>query len=287
MTKTFATASNARRAAREDGHELVNIDIIQDGARFSFAAKAEATVEQIIVDPVTLEANAIVALAAEDGDYGMVKADEARDMAQTLANEEGITIYVRNPISDEVLYSVGPITPETATQQEPQAVIEAIVADTIVADTITADPVPASVSLTFETFCASNAEAVETARAWAKKLGLAIIVTDREGGIDVTVTGPAVKAERAPQAPREVKASTKQPGGKTAQVIDLAARPEGATPAELIAATGWTGAPWKYNFQKWSAQYGYAFEVKKVGEGEAKETRYFLWTVNTEAAAAA
>ncbi len=79
----------------------------------------------------------------------------------------------------------------------------------------------------------------------------------------------------APRARREKKAEG--PTGKTAQVIKLALREKGVTAAELIEATGWSGAPWKWNFENpkgtgWAKRFGYKFKSERV-DGTV---RYFL-----------
>ena len=62
-------------------------------------------------------------------------------------------------------------------------------------------------------------------------------------------------------------------------VAELCFRPQGATPAELKAATKWQGTPWKWflgNNPKGTGmadRFGYIFEARK---GAGKEVTYFF-----------
>lgn len=72
-------------------------------------------------------------------------------------------------------------------------------------------------------------------------------------------------------------AKKEEPEGKTLDVIRLAMRECGVTPSELIKLTGWTKAPWKWNFHNpkgtgWAQRYGYEFTCIKDG----REARYYL-----------
>ncbi len=53
------------------------------------------------------ETNQSVMLASEDGDFGLVEADNARAEAIRLAREIGCTVHVRDVLTDAVLFSVG------------------------------------------------------------------------------------------------------------------------------------------------------------------------------------
>lgn len=50
----------------------------------------------------------MVALATEDEDLGMVAAADADQHAKEYANEQGCTVYLRDPLTDEVLSEVNP-----------------------------------------------------------------------------------------------------------------------------------------------------------------------------------
>src|SRR4051794_34230562 len=72
-------------------------------------------------------------LASEDADFGLVPAAEAADRAQALANAERVTIYVRDPVTDEVIQTVEPEPKarkprERRAAPEPGSMFEKIVA---------------------------------------------------------------------------------------------------------------------------------------------------------------
>lgn len=83
------------------------------------------------------------------------------------------------------------------------------------------------------------------------------------------------KAKKPAKAKTNKRASDKQT--TTDELVRLAQRPNGVTPAELNETSGWTGAPWKWLFENskgtgWSQRRGLKFKVvKKDGE-----TRYHL-----------
>jgi hypothetical protein len=54
------------------------------------------------------QAPAMVALATEDQDLGMVEAATAQEQAQQAADEMGSTVYLRDPVTDEVIGSASP-----------------------------------------------------------------------------------------------------------------------------------------------------------------------------------
>lgn len=75
----------------------------------------------------------------------------------------------------------------------------------------------------------------------------------------------------APAAPKKTGGrKADAPTGMTAKVVELAARPNGATRAELNELTQWKGAPWKWFFSNPKGtgvcdRFGYGFEVRKEG----------------------
>ena len=67
------------------------------------------------------------------------------------------------------------------------------------------------------------------------------------------------------------------PEGKRAVVVALASRPEGVTRPELIEATGWSKAPWKWLFSNPQGtgicdRYNLPFRCEEVG----RHSRYFV-----------
>lgn len=93
---------------------------------------------------------------------------------------------------------------------------------------------------------------------------------------------PAKKAAAtSARTPVKDKAERK-PSGKVVDILKLASRENGVSPAELNKLTEWTGAPWKWLFQNpkktgYCDRWGYKFEVFEIepkdGKGRA-ETRY-------------
>lgn len=55
-----------------------------------------------------LQTGKTLLLACEDHDFGEVAASKAKVEAQTLANQEGKPVYVRDPLTDKVLRVVKP-----------------------------------------------------------------------------------------------------------------------------------------------------------------------------------
>ena len=50
--------------------------------------------------------------------------------------------------------------------------------------------------------------------------------------------------------------SVREPRGNTIKILEMAARKQGVSRAELIKLTGWQGAPWKWNFSNWQKTGG-------------------------------
>lgn len=94
MSATYSSKSNARRAAKAAGIPENKVQLIEVDGRWSFAEAAET--------------EALVALATEHADLGILPASKARDEAVKVANETGATVYLRDPMSDEVIDTVEP-----------------------------------------------------------------------------------------------------------------------------------------------------------------------------------
>jgi hypothetical protein len=85
----------------------------------------------------------------------------------------------------------------------------------------------------------------------------------------------AAKVSKA-KAPKAKVAKTREPRGMVVQILKLASRPTGVSPAELNKLTNWKGAPWKWLFSNpkkngYCDRWNYKF---KVIEGPEGETRY-------------
>jgi hypothetical protein len=164
--------------------------------------------------------NTDVMLANQDTDFGLVPAKKAKARALALANEEGIAITLRDPISDKVIATVKPKAAKAKAAAKPAAKPAAKHADK------RAKP------------------------AKAKQ--------------------PAAKAKRAADA-------AKQPRGMVVEILKLASRTKGVSPAELNELTTWKGAPWKWLFSNpkkngYCDRWGYKFEAVNGDEG----VRYFV-----------
>src|SRR4029077_15217604 len=95
---------------------------------------------------------------------------------------------------------------------------------------------------------------------------------------------PAPKTPRATAKPKakaaKPKAKTKptaekKPRGRVAEILKLASRKHGVSPAELNTLTNWKGAPWKWLFANpkkngYCDRWHYSFKVAQI-DGE---TRY-------------
>ena len=96
----------------------------------------------------------------------------------------------------------------------------------------------------------------------------------------------AVAPKKAKTTSGEPKAEKTEPTGKRLEVVNLAMRPQGASTAELVAATGWKGAPWRWSFRNkhgtgLADRYAYDFRTETV-DGTV---RYFLARATQTAAA--
>lgn len=99
----------------------------------------------------------------------------------------------------------------------------------------------------------------------------------------LTAEEAAAKKNRArveqADRPKRTRGDGSKPVGMQAVVAELCFRPQGATPAELKAATKWQGTPWKWflgNNPKGTGmadRFGYIFEARK---GAGKEVTYFF-----------
>ncbi|MET3996017.1 hypothetical protein ABID65_007689 [Bradyrhizobium sp. S3.9.2] len=93
-------------------------------------------------------------------------------------------------------------------------------------------------------------------------------------------TKPAKKATAAP-AKKKKAAATKRdsdnPSGMTAELVKLALRASGVTPAQLNEHSKWKGAPWKWFFSNpkktgVADRFGYKLKVERDG----RAVTYFL-----------
>jgi hypothetical protein len=86
------------------------------------------------------------------------------------------------------------------------------------------------------------------------------------------------KAAKAPKAAKPAKSAepkspkTKAPRGMVVEILKLASRPKGVSPAELNELTKWKGAPWKWLFSNpknngYCDRWGYKLTVLSADDG--------------------
>ncbi|MET3969113.1 hypothetical protein [Bradyrhizobium sp. S3.9.1] len=97
-----------------------------------------------------------------------------------------------------------------------------------------------------------------------------------------TVKAKAVKkpaAKVAAKKPAAPKRNSDKPSGMTAELVRLALRASGVTPAQLNEHSKWKGAPWKWFFSNpkktgVADRFGYKLKVERDG----RAVTYFLST---------
>ncbi|MCA1419476.1 hypothetical protein [Bradyrhizobium sp. BRP23] len=190
-----------------------------------------------------------VSVTSDNGD-ALVPGTQARDAAAKEANETGKPVTIRHAVTDEVLATVKPETTRR-TKQQAAANLKAAKAAAKEAKNVTkakASKKPA----------AKKAAAKKVAKKATKKVAAAKKVT----------------ASKTAAPKRE---GADQPSGMTAELVKLALRPSGVTPAELNEHSKWKGAPWKWFFSNpkktgVADRFGYKLKVERNG----RAVTYFL-----------
>lgn len=272
--KVYSSKSNASRAAKKlDVAQVVEVEggwaVRTPDQVVTEDEVAPKQIEDFDDGSVTgaqaYEAQSVM-LATQDEDCGLVPADEAHDRAQQMANDEGTTITVRNPVTDEVLETVEPETPAQETDRLLMQLRVYVPADTAVA---LAARVAALVGNPVVVHAATSGNQLQVVQPGATKAKAKTAKAD----------GPA----KVPGAPRAPKAA---PDGMAARIVALCCREQGATPAELNALTQWKGAPWKWLLSNRKGtgladRYGYDLTVDKDG----RAVTYFMTKVEVAKAA--
>lgn len=269
---TYTNRSNAARAAKKAVEGTNNTyEVVVAAGGYSFK----------IIEPaaVKLADDEMALLTMGDTECGLVPLANAEREAQSLADETGEVVAVRHAITDVEIGTVHPTSQITKESDIPMTEMNDLTTGTDAdTDIMTIPEDDAVTSLTATELQEETAEhtgdvvlpastfpTAAHAEAWAKVDGL----TKRQFEVIPVEGGYAFR--KVVKAPKPVKAASSEgPTGKVAECIALALRPQGVTAKELNELTGWTGAPWRWNFSNpkntgWAQKHGYDFEVKKEG----------------------
>lgn len=286
--KTFCNKSNATRAAKkiegsvveqnDAGEWIVRLPVAIEGVD----EPAQDDVPVVSVEHVDAPVGAVL-LASEDGDYGLVRADDADQQAQDIANTDRVTITARNPITDQVIATYTP-EPQPPVAAEPvvDGKFEEVEAPAIKRDGHGEFTAPVYMALSFQVLAD---DAVAEAIKLAKRMGVVVEVTSTRTGKLIHTADPATKLPAVAKAPKAAKPAKvaapkapprdkSQPAGMAAKIIALCSRPEGATPAQLNELTNWSKAPWKWLLQNrkgtgFCDRFGYTLTDRDEGSKAA------------------
>lgn len=232
MTKVYSNKSNAQRAAKK--FDVAQVVEVEGGWAVQVPSDDEVPAKQL--DPQVM-------LASEDEDFGLVSAAAGTAHAHELADEKQVTIYLRDPVTDEVLGTVEPT------------------------------PAPEVVLMQLRVYVGADYATALAAKV-AKLVGNPVTVHHATSGTQLQVVQPGqaapAKAAKAPKGERQPRAAKTAPDGMYARIVALCSRDEGATPAELNEMTKWKGAPWKWLLSNpkgtgLADRYGYELIVTKDG----------------------
>jgi hypothetical protein len=268
-----AAIKSARKTLGADAQNSIDFDVFQIEAgsvagQWGWEPKTSGkTFGELVETAEVVDGlpNVNLILSTEDFDIGPVLAENARAVAQEEANNYDRPVTIRNELTDEVIEVVEPTpSPEgeaEAPAEEPAPALE----ESFPAEEAPARDFKAEIDALKEKHSDEMFDLKERQRAELAAL---------KAEFDAAKPTRVVKS--AETRARSMKVDG--PSGKTAEVIELAKRPEGVTVAELIALTGWTKAPWSWNFQNpkgngWAQKFGYKFRSEK---GEDRKVRYFL-----------
>ena len=181
-----------------------------------------------------------VSVSSDNGD-AIVPGTKAIAAAKKEAKETGKPVTIRNPVTDKVLATVKPDGEAKEAKRTKQQ-------------------------------AAANLKAAKAASAKAKK--------EKTMAKTATAKKPAAKKATAKKATAKVakpKSNGDKPVGMTGELVKLALREKGVTPAQLNEHSKWKGAPWKWFFSNpkktgVADRFGYKLKVEREG----RAVTYFL-----------
>jgi hypothetical protein len=310
-THGYTSPSNARRAARQAGYELEQVDIVQDGARFFYQPKNGAEpIEGAEHSEVVTEGLAAVETAgvtdlddviAGDADQVSTAAAPVLTGLDRLHELDGNSVVMLIGI-DGADYGMAKVceamnTAANLAASEGIAIKIVDPTDGDVMHTVEPEGVEAETATAGDQSGAGEAQAVAPVAAKAAEPQTIVTLFDQHEGEFITlqqrsveglvlvVNGEVVYRQhrkvrstvKAGKPAREPKAPKTEPEGKYKLIVDLCCRESGASPQELHEATGWTGAPWKWLLTNpkntgLAQKYGYDFVASKDG----RNVRYML-----------
>jgi hypothetical protein len=184
-----------------------------------------------------------VCLSSENGD-AIVPGVKAVAIAKKEAKSTGKPVTIRNPITDKVLATVKPDGQTSEPRRTKQQ-------------------------------AAANLKAAKEATKKEKAMKKASAKTEKAPAKKAAAKkAPAKKVAKKAAAPR---GNGEKPVGMTGELVKLALRDKGVTPAQLNDHSKWKGAPWKWFFSNpkktgVADRFGYKLRVEKEG----RAVTYFL-----------
>lgn len=225
-------------------------------------------------------------------EFGPIPFGDSAEQAQDFADSEGVTIFVRDHVSDEVL-----ATYEPRPRDERNGVDPALV-DGEPEGVFGGDPTAEGEAET-ETETEGEAEGDSAEAVREKGPGPSTVLAAlRALVLDFSAMGddasaPLAKARNVLREierlnPDRLRKATKvreksgvlREGSIALKCARLMARPDGVTPADLNSVSGWSKAPWAHFGKKWAAMYGGEFMSTRSSKG----VFYFIEGANVPAA---
>jgi hypothetical protein len=323
-THGYTSPSNARRAARQAGYELDQVDIVQDGARFFYQPKSGAVVTEGAEHSEVVAEGQAVAETGGVTDPDDEIAGDADHVLPTVAapvltgldrlhelDGNSVVMLIGIDGADYGMAKVCEVVNTAANLAGSEGIAIKIVDPTdgdtmhiVMPEGVEAEAAAAAGNQT-------DAEAGTEAPVAAKvdePQTIAMLFERVEGernitlqersaeGLVLMVNGEVVYRQhrtvrstaKADKPAREPKAPKTEPEGKYKLIVDLCCRETGASPQELHEATGWTGAPWKWlltNPKNTGLAQKYGYDF--VASKDGRNVRYMLVKQEAQQAEAA